>query len=142
MESPRKILRGARSMSGPVDRATLEGALVRYRVMATVVGVGLLVLVFIGMPLQFGAGLPMVVKIVGPLHGFLYIIYLVAALDLARRARFSFLEMLAMVGAGLLPFLAFIIERRITRRVRTEVLPTWGLPLRHSPGTESVTPPG
>lgn len=127
-------------MSSLADRKTLEGALARYRVMATVVGVGLIALVFVGMPLQFGAGLPVVVKIVGPLHGFLYILYLVAALDLARRARFSFLEMLAMVGAGLLPFLAFIIERRITHRVRTEVLPTWGLPRRHPPEAEPVTP--
>jgi hypothetical protein len=39
--------------------------------------------------------------------------------------------MLLMVGAGLLPILAFVIERRITRRVRTEVLPRWSLPGRH-----------
>ncbi|MHB1711551.1 MAG: DUF3817 domain-containing protein [Acidimicrobiales bacterium] len=127
-------------MSDPVDRASLEGALARYRVMATAVGIGLLVLVFVGMPLQLGAGFPVVVKVVGPLHGFLYIIYLVAALDLARRARFSFLEMLAMVGAGLLPFLAFIIERRITRRVRTEVLPTWAP--SGTPWTSSRSRPG
>jgi integral membrane protein len=120
-------------VSGLADVKTLDGALARYRVMAAVVGCGLLVLVFVGMPLQFAARRPEVVAVVGPLHGFLYIVYLVAALDLARRARFSFAEMLAMVGAGLLPFLAFIIERRITRRVRTEVLPTWTLPSRRPP---------
>lgn len=127
-------------MSSLADVRTLEGALARYRVMAAVVGCGLLVLVFVGMPLQFAAGRPEVVAVVGPLHGFLYIVYLVAALDLARRARFSLLEMLAMVGAGLLPFLAFVIERRITRRVRTEVLPIWTLPRRRHPGAEPATP--
>jgi integral membrane protein len=109
--------------------------------MAAVVGCGLLVLVLVGMPLQFAAGLPQVVQIVGPLHGFLYIIYLVAALDLARRARFSLVEMLAMVGAGLVPFLAFVIERRITRRVRSDVLPTWTLPRRRA-GTSSASQDG
>jgi integral membrane protein len=77
--------------------------------------------VFVGMPLQYGAGLNQVVAVVGPLHGFLYIVYLLAAVDLARRARFTLLQMLAMVAAGFLPFLAFIIERRVERRVR-EVL--------------------
>lgn len=99
----------------------LPGALLRYRVMAYIVGVGLMVLVFVGMPLQFGAGTKAVVAIVGPIHGFLYIVYLAAAFDLASRARFSFLQLLAMIGAGLLPFLAFIIERRVTARVEEDI---------------------
>ena len=50
--------------------------LVRYRAMAYVVGVGLLVLVLVGVPLQYAAGKPAVVQVVGPIHGFLYIVYL------------------------------------------------------------------
>lgn len=99
----------------------LRGALLRYRVMAYIVGVGLIILVFVGMPLQFGAGTKAVVAVVGPVHGFLYIVYLAAALDLARRARFTLLQMLAMIGAGLLPFLAFFIERRVSARVEEEM---------------------
>lgn len=104
----------------PTD-ATLGAALRRYRVMAYTVGVGLMILVFIGMPLQYGASLPAVVTVVGPIHGFLYIVYLFAAIDLARRARFTLLEMLAMVCAGFLPFLAFIIERRVSRKVEAKL---------------------
>ena len=100
----------------------IEGAMQRYKVMAYIVGVGLIILVFIGIPLQYGANFPLVEKVVGTMHGFLYIVYLVAALDLARRARFTLLQMAAMVGAGLLPFLAFIIERRVERRVAEVVL--------------------
>jgi integral membrane protein len=85
--------------------------------MAYVVGIGLLVLVLVGVPLQYGANVPQVAEIVGPIHGFLYIVYLLAAVDLARRARFTLLQMAAMIGAGFLPFLAFIIERRVERRV-------------------------
>jgi integral membrane protein len=95
----------------------LTGALLRYKVMAFIVGVGLLILVFVGVPLQYGANVPQVAEIVGPIHGFLYIVYLLAAVDLARRARFTLLQMAAMVGAGFLPFLAFVIERRVERRV-------------------------
>lgn len=95
----------------------MPAALLRYRVMAYVVGVGLIILVFVGMPLQYGAGSKAVVSIVGPAHGFLYIVYLLAVLDLVRRARLSFWSMLAMVAAGLVPFLAFIVERRITASI-------------------------
>jgi integral membrane protein len=95
----------------------LAAALLRYRIMAYIVGVGLLILVFVGVPLQYAATIPQVAQIVGPIHGFLYIVYLLAAVDLARRARFTLLQMAAMVGAGFLPFLAFVIERRVGRRV-------------------------
>jgi integral membrane protein len=86
--------------------------------MAFIVGVGLIILVFIGVPLQYGADIPQVAQIVGPIHGFLYIVYLVAALDLARRARFTILQMAAMVGAGFIPFLAFVVEARVNRRMQ------------------------
>jgi integral membrane protein len=105
----------------------LLGALVRYKVMVYVVGVGLLVLVFVGVPLRYGADVPQVAEVVGPIHGFLYIVYLLAAVDLARRARFTLWQMLAMVAAGFLPFLAFVIERRVERRIKEvadEAVPT------------------
>jgi integral membrane protein len=95
----------------------VSGALVRYRVMAYAVGVMLVVLVCVGVPLQYAAGKPGVVAVVGPLHGFLYIVYLIAAFDLARRARLSLWQLAAMVLSGLVPTLAFFVERRVTQRV-------------------------
>jgi integral membrane protein len=83
--------------------------------MANVVGVGLLLLVLVGMPLQFAAGQPVVVSVIGPIHGLAYIVYLAAVFDLSRRERFSVGRIAAMIGAGLVPFLAFYVERRITR---------------------------
>ncbi len=98
----------------------LRGALLRYRVLAYAVGVGLVVLVLIGVPLQL-AGVPGVVHVVGPVHGFLYIAYLVAAADLARRARWPAAQLVPVILAGLVPFLAFVVERRITRRTERQL---------------------
>ena len=95
----------------------LRGALLRYRVLAYAVGVGLVVLVLIGVPVQL-AGSPGVVHVVGPIHGFLYIAYLVAAADLARRGRWPARQLIPVILAGLIPFLAFVVERRVTRRTR------------------------
>jgi len=85
--------------------------------MADIVGVALVVLVLVGMPLKYLADQPTVVGVLGPIHGFLYIVYLLTAIDLSRRVQLRLLEMVAIVAAGLLPLLAFIVERRMTRRV-------------------------
>ena len=98
----------------------MNGALLRYRIMAYTVGVGLMILVFIGVPLQYAAHSPGVVKVVGPIHGALYIVYLLAALDLARRARFGLLQLVAMVAAGFVPFVAFLVERQVVHRLAAQ----------------------
>jgi integral membrane protein len=95
-----------------------EGALTRYRVMAYVVGVMLLVLVLVAVPLRYAAGIPEVSKVVSPVHGFLYIVYLVAAFDLALKARWTAKGTVLVLLAGVVPFLSFWAERRVTARVR------------------------
>ena len=95
----------------------MNGALLRYRIMAYIVGVGLIV-VFISIP--FDA----VEKVVGFTHGMLYLVYLVTVLDLVRRARLRFWTFVAMVACGWVPFLAFVVERWMTRRIAPELQTT------------------
>lgn len=92
-------------------------ALKRYQVMAYVVGVMLLVLVFVAIPLRYGFDVPEVSKIVSPVHGFLYIVYLVTAFDLALKAKFTAKGTLLVLLAGVVPFVSFWAERRVSRRV-------------------------
>ncbi|PZM98100.1 MAG: hypothetical protein DIU79_00920 [Actinobacteria bacterium] len=93
----------------------MRAALTRYRVIAYVVGVVLIVLVVIGMPMKYLFDRPIVVETVGPAHGFLYMVYLVAAFDLTRRARWPLKRMLLVMLAGTIPFVSFIGERAVTR---------------------------
>jgi integral membrane protein len=93
----------------------MKGALLRYRVMAWITGTALLILVFIGVPMQIWANSKTVVEIFGPIHGFLFLIYLLAALDLAVRARFSILRTAIVLLAGTIPFASFVCEYRISR---------------------------
>jgi integral membrane protein len=99
-----------------------RGALNRYRVMAMIVGVGLATLCFVGIPLQVAGNNKWpwnsVVEIVGTAHGFFYIAYLIACMDLAARARFRTVQLLGMVGSGLLPLLAFYMEHKVNQRVQ------------------------
>ncbi len=103
-------------------------ALQRYRVMAYVVGVGLVVLVGVGVPLQYLASEPAVVNVVGPVHGFLYIVYLLSAADLTRRFHLGLGQVVALVAAGFVPLLAFVVERLTTRRIeRLAQISSYGL---------------
>jgi integral membrane protein len=96
---------------------SVQAALLRYRVIAYVVGVGLIILIFVGVPLQVWGDSESVVKIVGPLHGALYVIYLLLTADLARRVRMNLLVMLLVMAAGTIPFLSFVAERKVTAMV-------------------------
>jgi integral membrane protein len=104
--------------TGPVAvPRSVQSALLRYRVIAYVVGVGLIILIFVGVPLQVWGDSESVVKIVGPLHGALYVVYLLLTLDLARRIRMNIVVMLVVMLAGTIPFLSFVAERRVTAMV-------------------------
>jgi integral membrane protein len=98
----------------------VHGALIRYRVMAFIVGTALIVLVFVAIPLRYWAGKKGVALVVAPIHGYLYIIYLIAAADLARRARWKLGRILLVVAAGFVPFLAFIVEHRVNQQMQAE----------------------
>jgi integral membrane protein len=93
------------------------GALKRYRVIAYVVGVMLLVLVFVAMPVKYIGDNPAVMNVVGPMHGFLYVVYLLGTFDLARRLRWGLGKMVLIALAGTIPFLSFIAERRVTHEL-------------------------
>ncbi len=98
----------------------IEGSLNRYRILAMVVGVGLATLVFVGMPLQFFANNLVVVKIVGPIHGFFYIAYLASGFDLINKTKWKIWSIIPVVLAGLVPILAFVVENITTKKVRAE----------------------
>jgi integral membrane protein len=100
-----------------VGASGTRGALARYRVMAYVVGVGLLALCA-AMILDYGFDQDQYTKIIGPVHGFLYIVYFLAAVDLALKARWSVRGTVLVLLAGMIPFVSFAAERRVSHRVR------------------------
>jgi integral membrane protein len=102
----------------PAVPPKVRAALGRYRVMAYVVGVMLLLLVAVAMPLKYFADTPGPVAVIGTAHGFLYAVYLLAAFDLALRARWTALGTVLVLLAGTVPFVSFIAERKVTRKTR------------------------
>ena len=97
-----------------------------YRVMATIVGVLLVVLILVGVPLKYLAGDgtdlqetgEWITTNLGVLHGWLYMIFLVMAAILARAARWSIPFTITTLLAGTIPVVSFWAEHRATKAVR------------------------
>ena len=98
----------------------MRGALIRYRVMAFVVGTALLLLTVVVLFQLFGAHPKTAERIVAPIHGYLYLVYLIAAADLARRAHWRLGRILLVVAAGFVPTLAFIVEHRVYQQMQAD----------------------
>jgi integral membrane protein len=121
----------------------VKAALLRYRVMATVVGVLLVVLVLVGVPLANFDGTSMwtvfpstpdlwpegstahqvgeaITTYLGVAHGWLYMLFLVTAFLLSRRADWDLPFTLVTLVCGTIPLLSFWAERRATARVRAQ----------------------
>ncbi|MBV9660692.1 MAG: DUF3817 domain-containing protein [Acidimicrobiales bacterium] len=95
--------------------------LVRYRIMAWIVGV-MLIAVFlfahVGHASIVGYHTSVSVEnVIGPVHGALYIVYLFTVLQMWLVARLRFRMVALMVTAGWLPFTAFIAERWVVRHL-------------------------
>ena len=121
----------------------LQGPLTRYRFMATVVGVLLVVLILVGVPLANFDGSGMwgvfpstpdlfavgstphevgeaITTYLGVAHGWLYMIFLVTAFLLSRKADWDLPFTLVTLVCGTVPILSFWAEHRATARVRAE----------------------
>jgi len=93
----------------------MNAAHTRYRIAAYVVGVMLLVLVLVAMPIKYLGDNATPVQIIGPVHGWLFAIYLILTFDLARRTSWPLARTLGVMIAGTIPFLSFYVERKVNK---------------------------
>ena len=103
------------------DVSGIKAALTRYRIMAWVVGILLVLLVGVGMPLKYIWGDGRVVMWTAIPHGWLYMVLLITAYDLGRRVKWSLKWFLGIMLAGTVPFLSFVAEHFATKDVRAKL---------------------
>jgi len=85
------------------------------RRLAIVEGISTLVLFGIAMPLKYLAGLPLAVRIVGSIHGFLFVALVMALLLAIRRVPISLALAAAGIAAAIVPGGPFLLDRRLAR---------------------------
>jgi integral membrane protein len=114
----------------------VKGLVTVYRVLAFVVGILLAFCSLVALPLKYahswfglhgtlgdGGGLQRFgeqASIMWLFHGWVFLIYLVVAFLLARRAGWTIQFTVLMIIAGLVPLLIFWVERRVVHRLEAE----------------------
>jgi integral membrane protein len=87
----------------------------RLRAMGMVEGVSTLVLFGVAMPLKYVAGIPLAVRIIGSIHGLLFI--LLASMFILAITRVPIPRRMAVIGilAAILPFGPFVMDKQLDR---------------------------
>lgn len=80
-------------------------------------GVSYLALLFIAMPLKYGADMPLAVKYTGWAHGALFIAYVLLLVGCWLRLGWSAKRVIGFFIASLLPFVPFWVEIRLKREL-------------------------
>jgi integral membrane protein len=93
----------------------MRTAALRYRVMAYITGVLIIVVCFAGIPLQLVAHNTFIVNGIGTIHGVLYIIYIIFAYILAQKLKMKMGPTILLLLAGTVPIMTFFVERWMMR---------------------------
>lgn len=107
--------RGTQEKAGilPGEAQTEPPAERRLRQIAVIEGVSYILLLFIAVPLKHLLGLPVYVRVLGPIHGVLFILYVAAVFQAAPVLRWSARQIALALVAGLLPWGTFVLEARL-----------------------------
>ena len=92
-------------------------ALRQLRLVALLEGSSFLALLFIAMPLKYLAGLPLAVRIVGSVHGLLFLMFLAALFRAGRQRRWPFSRSLLAFVSSIVPFGTFLFDRSLRREI-------------------------
>jgi integral membrane protein len=86
--------------------------------MAFITGTLLVLLVFVAIPIKYLGHNAGPVAVIGTAHGFLFMVYLLTALDLGIRRRWPWLKLGLVMIAGTVPFASFYAEHHLRREIQ------------------------
>jgi len=82
-------------------------------------GVSLLALLFIAMPMKYYLELPIAVRVVGWVHGILFIVYVISVFLAIRAMKWNLWSVLVALGASLVPFGTILLDKS-WRRIQNQ----------------------
>lgn len=92
-----------------------ENSIKTFKTVATMEGISFILLLFVAMPLKYMAGFPIATKIVGMIHGALFIWYIKAQWDAHKDCNFSTKFNVLAFLASLIPFATFYLKKELDK---------------------------
>lgn len=99
----------------------LRSSIGRLRAIGLAEGVSFLLLLGVAMPLKYFAGLPLFVKVVGWIHGGLFVLFCAALANAAFEHRWTLLRTAQLLLASLVPFGTFLVDGSLSRELEREL---------------------
>lgn len=87
-----------------------------FRILGWLEGTSFLLLLFVGMPVKYVVGNPVIVKALGMPHGLLFVAYILFANYLAEELGWSFKVRIHAFIGSVLPFGTFIFEKKYLKK--------------------------
>ena len=103
-------------MFRPVNLDLKHNAIDRLRLTSLLDGISFLILLGIAMPLKYFAGLPMAVRLVGSVHGFLFVALCGCLLVALIRKRLTFTWCVVVLACAFVPLAPFVLDRHLQGR--------------------------
>lgn len=91
----------------------LKTSVGRFRAISFVEGLSFVLLLFVAMPLKYMAGMPGMNRVMGMLHGFLFILYVILLMDAAGSEKWSKKQTFLFFMASLVPFGMVWVEKQL-----------------------------
>lgn len=104
----------------PIDPVAVRKALSLFKVMATVAGIALFVLVIV-VVIHYGFDNARPSQTWSPIHGVIFMVYVYSVANLGLKARWSLGRMVRVMLAGVVPLLPFFVERSVAAEVEQQL---------------------
>jgi integral membrane protein len=92
----------------------------RLRILGFLEGVSLLLLVFVAVPLKYGANDPAFTKLLGPIHGALFLLFILNTLSVGVEQQWEFRKTTwKVLLACFIPFGTFYIDKKILSKYKS-----------------------
>jgi integral membrane protein len=85
----------------------------KFGIINTIEGYSYIILVFIAMPMKYLLEIPLAVKVVGMIHGVLFIIFCLLLVKAWQESKWPFKENIIFFIASLIPFGTFFTKSKI-----------------------------
>ncbi len=87
-----------------------------FRMIALAEGCSFLILLCIAMPMKYFMGMPEVVRVVGSIHGGLFLLYIGLLAVIHFRQRWPFMFSLYAFVASIIPFGTFVLDKHLREK--------------------------
>lgn len=89
-----------------------------FKVIALLEGISYILLLFVAVPIKYLAEDPQYVKLLGMPHGLLFVAYIVLAVLLASKLKWSGKTLLIVLAASIIPFGTFYVDKVYLKKAK------------------------